>query len=195
MIRDARPWTHAALFGALWGCLELSLGTALQLGRVPMKGLLMGSLGLICLVTLRRLQPRVGVCLIAGAVAVFLKVFTLGGLYPGPVIGIAGESIIVELVFTLTFSRGVGAVIGGALALAVNPLQMVVMTWLVAGPEAVRAAIQGVRAASSRIGLAGLDGPTLLTILVSVSAFVGAAVGAGSWWLAGRVLRRLGRVS
>lgn len=193
MMRDARPWTHAALFGALWGCLELSLGTVLHLGRVPMKGLLMGSLGLICLVTLRRLQPRVGVCLIAGVVAVFLKVFTLGGFYPGPVIGMAGEAIIVELAFTVTLSRAVGAVLGGALALAVNPLQMVLMTWVVAGPVAVRAAVQGVQAAAGRFGLSGVDGTTILIVLMVTSGTVGAVVGGVSWLLAGRVLRRLGR--
>jgi hypothetical protein len=193
MAPDARPWTHAALYGALWGCLELSLGTALQLGRVPMKGLLMGSLGLICLVTLRRLQPRPGVCLIAGAVAIFLKVFAMGGLYPGPVIGIAGEAVIVEIAFTATLSRGLGAVVGGALALAINPLQMVLMTWFVAGPEAVRAAVAAVQAAAGRAGVPAVGGATILAVLAAGSAAVGGVVGAVSWLLAGRVARRLGR--
>jgi hypothetical protein len=193
MAPDARPWTHAALYGALWGCLELSLGTALQLGRVPLKGLLMGSLGLICLVTLRRLQPRPGVCLIAGAVAIFLKVFTMGGLYLGPVIGIAGEAVIVEIAFTATLSRGLGAVVGGALALAVNPLQMVVMTWLVTGPEAVRAAVAALQATAARAGLPTVGGATILAVLATASAAVGGGVGAMSWVLAGRVARRLGR--
>ena len=193
MVRDARPWTHAALFGCLWGCLELSLGTVLHLGRVPLKGLVMGSLGLVCLVTLRRLQPRPGVCLIAGMVAVFLKVFAMGGLYPGPVIGIAGESVIVELIFTATMSRAAGAIIGGALALALNPLQMVLMTWVVAGPEAFRAVVNGIQAAAARIGLAGVDGQSILIALMVVSGTIGGFVGGASWLLAGRVLRRLGR--
>jgi len=193
MVRDARPWTHAALFGALWGCLELSLGTVLHLGQLPMKGMLMGSLGLICLITLRRLQPRPGVCLIAGVVAVFLKVFTIGGLYPGPVIGISLEAIIVELAFTATLSRAPGAVLGGALALAVNPLQKVLMTWVVAGPEAVRAAVKGLRVLSGQTGLPEVDGVTILAALAVFSASVGGLVGGMAWVLAGRVLRRLGR--
>ena len=190
---DARPWTQAALFGALWGAMELSLGTALQLGRVPLKGLLMGSLGLLCLVTLRRLQPRPGVCLAAGAVAVFLKVFTMGGFFPGPIIGIAGEALVVELAFTLSLSRAAGAVLGGALALALNPMQMVLMTWVVAGPEAVRAAVQATGAAAARLGLPVIDGTTILVTLVAVSGALGATVGALSWVVAGRVCRRVGR--
>lgn len=193
MSRDARPWTYAALFGALWGGVELSLGTVLHLGRVPLKGLLMGSLGLICLVALRRLQPRPGVCLLAGGVAVFLKIFTMGGLYPGPVIGIAGEAFLVELAFLVTRGRAAGAVLGGAFALAVNPLQMAIMTWVVAGPEAVQAIVRSMRVAAGRIGLSGIDGSTILVTLATVSGCLGAVVGGFAWVLAGRVLRRLGR--
>ncbi len=192
-MRDARPWTHAALFGALWGCLEMSLGTFLQLGRVPLKGLAMGALGLLCLVTLRRLQPRPGVCLLAGAVAVFLKVFTMGGLYPGPVIGIAGEAVLVELACTVAGSRAWGAVLGGAVALAINPLQMVLMTWVVAGPEAVRSAVRAVQVGSARVGLPEPGGWAILSVLAATGGAIGAAAAAGAWSVAGRVLRRLGR--
>jgi hypothetical protein len=193
MPRDARPWTYAALFGTLWGSLELSLGTILHLGRIPFGGMVMGSLGLVCLITLRRLQPQAGVCLIAGAVAVFLKVFTIGGLYPGPVIGISLEALLVELAFLATLSRAPGAILGGAMALAVNPLQKVIMTWVVAGPEAVRAAVEGLRAVSVRVGLPEIGGWTMLAALVGFSATVGGVVGFLAWLLAGRVLRRLGR--
>jgi hypothetical protein len=188
--KDARPWTHAALFGALWGCMELSLGTLLQLGHVPLKGFLMGALGMICLVALRRLQPRAGVCLIAGVVALFLKVFTLGGLHPGPVVGITVQALLVELAFLLTRSSAAGAVLGGALVMAVNPVQMALMTWIVAGTETVRAA----EAAAGRLGLEGLDARTLLLVLVLAGGCLGAWVGAWSWALAGRALRRLGRL-
>ncbi len=193
MLKDARPWTYAALFGALWGCLELSLGTVLHLGDVPMKGALMGSLGIICLLCLRRLQPHVGICLTAGTVAVFLKVFTLGGFYPGPLIGIAGEALLVEFAFLLGGSSATSAVAGGALALAVNPLQKVMMTWIVAGPEAVRAGVQMIQTAAEHLGVRGVDGITILVALSSVHAVIGAVVGAMAWALAGRVLRRLGR--
>ena len=97
---DVRPWTYAALFGALWGALEATMGTALYLGRVPFNGTMMGIVGLLCLICLRRLQPRPGVCLLAGAVAVFLKVFTLGGFYTGTIIGITVEALSVEIAMT-----------------------------------------------------------------------------------------------
>jgi hypothetical protein len=171
----------------------MSLGTVLHLGGVPLKGLIMGSLGLFCLVTLRRLQPQAGVCLAAGIVAVFLIVFTMGGVYPGPVIGIFCEALIVELAFLATRSRAVGAMLAGACALAVNPLQMVLMTWVVAGPEAVKAALNAVQNMAQKVGMAGLSGTAILGAVVAISAGIGFGVGAAAWVLAGRVQRRLGR--
>ena len=153
----------------------------------------MGSMGIICLVALHRLQPRPGVCATAGMVAVFLKVFTLGGLYPGPVIGITAQAVLMELVFLMLRSGPAGAVLGGALALAINPFQKVLMTLVVAGPEAVRAAVQVVQAAAGRVGLHGIDGPGILVALAVFHGGFGALVGAVAWVLAGRVLRRLGR--
>ena len=111
-MRDLRPWTHAALYGALWGALEATVGTAIHLGRVPFRGEIMGLIGLVCLVCLRRLQPRVGVVLVAGLTAIFLKVFTLGGLYPGPLVGIATQTLAVEFGFLV--ARGPwAAALGG----------------------------------------------------------------------------------
>jgi hypothetical protein len=191
-VKDVRPWTYAALFGALWGALEATLGTAVYLGKLPMRGTLMGLAGLLCLLCLRRLQPRPGVCVLAGVVAVFLKVVTLGGLYPGPLIGIAVQALAVEIAMTASGGRAVGAALGGAVTLATNPLQKLAMTWVVAGDEAVRAALELFRASAVVVGLDGLSAELLVGIVVACAATVGAAGGLWAWWVAGRVACRLG---
>ena len=191
-IRDARPWTYAALFGTLWGALEVSLGSILYLSRIPFSGTLMSALGLLCLVTLRRLQPRPGVCLLAGVVAVFLKVFTLGGFYPGPLVGIASEATVMEIVFTLTGSRWIGAVMGGALTLGITPVQMLLSTWVIAGAEALSGLARAAEVVLIRLGLpAAAPFATLIGFVVFISSF-GAGAGWWSWKVAGRVRRRLG---
>jgi hypothetical protein len=184
-MRDLRPWTYAALFGALWGVLEATAGTALHLGRVPFRGELMGLIGLVCLVCLRRLQPRVGVVLAAGATAIFLKIFTLGGLYPGPLVGIAVQTVAVEIGFVLA-SGPVAAAIGGAIALGTNPVQRVVTAWIVSGTEAATAVIRAVGE------LGGIRAEWVLGGFVAAAAVIGALGGAWAWSLAGRVERRLG---
>ncbi len=189
---DVRPWTHAALFGALWGALEATLGTAVHLGRLPLRGTLMGLTGLLCLVCLRRLQPRPGVCLLAGLVAVFLKIFTLGGVYPGPIIGIAVQAIAVEAAMTSSGGRAIGAAIGGALTLATNPLQKLGTTWVIAGTDAVQAYLELLGQAAARIGFTDLRVGVVFGFIVVFHGVVGAAGGLWAWWVAGRVARRLG---
>lgn len=185
---DLRPWTHAALFGALWGALEATAGTALFLGRVPLRGEVMGLFGLVCLVCLRRLQPRAGVVLVAGLAAVFLKIFTLGGLYPGPLVGIVVQACAVELGFVV--ARGsCAAALGGIIALGTNPLQRVGTAWIIGGSEAATAVLDAVGE------LGGVPPVWVLVGFVGAAAAVGAVGGVVSWRLAGRVARRLGEQS
>ncbi len=191
-MKDVRPWTYAALFGTLWGALEATLGTAVYLGKVPLRGALMGVVGLLCLVCLRRLQPRPGVCLLAGAVAVFLKIFTLGGFYPGPIIGIAVQALMVEVAMTGLGGGAIGAAVGGFLTLATNPLQRIGMTWLVAGRGAVSASFQLLEESAAAIGLPGVRAVVLFWSLVVATGMIGAVGGLWSWWVAGRVAHRVG---
>jgi hypothetical protein len=194
-MRDARPWTHAALFGTLWATAEITLGTLLAAARVPMFGTLMASLGVLCMVTARRLQPAIGTTVVMGLVVTFLKVFFAGGLALGAVVGILAQAILLELAFTASRSRLAGAVVGGALALATAPLQLFLFFLLFAGGHGVAALDEALRGFAQMLGLAGPATLALVAYLVGFSMFLGAAVGALSWRLAGRVRSRVrGRV-
>ena len=184
-MKDIRPWTHAALYGALWGALEATVGTAIHLGPVPFRGEIMGLIGLVCLVCLRRLQPRVGVVLVAGLTAIFLKIFTLGGLYPGPLVGIATQTVAVEFAFLV--ARGPwAAALGGIIALGTNPIQRVITAWIVGGTEAATAVLRAVGE------LGGVEAKWVLAGFVGLAASIGAVGGVSAWRLAGRVARRRG---
>ena len=192
-MKDVRPWTYAALFGALWGAIEATLGTALYLSKLPLRGTIIGLAGLLCLVCLRRLQPRPGVCLLAGVVAVFLKIFTLGGLYPGPIIGISVQALALEVAFTGSGGRAIGAAIGGFIALATNPLQMVLKMWVVMGTDAVRSYLRLLHEAAAAIGLGSFKPEAVFAAIVVAKGLIGFAGGFWAWWVAGRVMRRLGK--
>lgn len=189
---DPRPWTYAALYGTLWGAVELTAGTALKMSRVPLAGTVLAVVGLACMVTLRRLQPRPGVCLLAGVVAAFLKVFSLGGLMIGPMLGIVGEAALVELAFTVIGTRLPGAALAGALALMEAPLQKLATTWLALGSEAILAVVRAAQGLVERLGLEPPSPLALLGLVLGVFAALGAAAGTWAWRLAGRVERRLG---
>lgn len=190
---DARPWTAAALVGALWGAMELSVGTALQLSRLPLRGIVMSIIGLVCLVTLRRLRGGPGVCLLAGAIAAFLKVFSLGGLYPGPLIGILLEAVVIEVIFSAFGPRRVSAVVGGAIVLGLTPIQMTLMVWVVAGRDTVEATAQAAREGLLWLGLGAFSAGTVLGGVVVTTAAVGAVAGWWAWSVSSGVKERLGQ--
>ncbi|MEN8165264.1 MAG: hypothetical protein ABFS37_14130 [Acidobacteriota bacterium] len=190
---DARPWTAAALIGALWGALELSVGTALHLSRLPVRGMVMAALGLVCLVTLRRLRGRPGACLLAGAIAAFLKVFTLGGLYPGPLIGILLEALVVEVVFDIFGSRRVSAVVGGAVVLGLTPVQMTLTVWVVAGRDTVEATARAALEVLAWLGFPVFPPVAVLGGVVAVAAGIGALAGWWAWSVSSGVNERLGQ--
>jgi hypothetical protein len=154
----------------------------------------MGIAGLLCLICLRRLQPRAGVCLLAGVVAIFLKIFTLGGLYPGPIIGIAVQALAVEFAMTGLGGNPLGAAVGGFLALATNPLQKIAMTWVVAGDEAVESLLRLLVDSAVAVGIKGLSPQIVVGGVVVGTGVLGALGGLWSWWVAGRVVRRTGRI-
>jgi hypothetical protein len=128
-------------------------------------------------------------------VAAFLKIFTLGGLYPGPLVGIMVEAVAVELAMTLTGGRAFGAVLGGAVTLGTNPVQKLAMTWLVAGTEAMRSVVDIGEKTVASVGLQGLGPVAIVTALVTTQAVVGALGGLWAWRVAGRVARRVGERS
>jgi len=190
-VRDARAWTHAALFGSLWGAAEASLGTVLKAAHIPLAGLVMASIGVLCLLTVRRLQPAVGISLATGVVAAFLKVFSLGGLVLGPAAGVVAEAALVELAMSATGSSAIGALLGGALALAEAPLQMAFTAVVITGPEAAAALGKAARALASGLSLPAASPLAVLVAVTATSALAGAAVGGFSWRVAGRVARRV----
>jgi hypothetical protein len=194
-VTDARPWTHAALFGSLWASVEITLGTLLAAGRVPMFGTLMASFGVLCMVTARRLQPAAGATLVMGLVVTFLKVFFAGGLALGAVVGILSQALLVELAFTATRSALPGAVAGAALALATAPLQRFLYAFLIAGSDSVAALDEALRGLARTFGIAGSATLALMAYVVGFNLLVGALLGGFSWRLAGRVRARVrGRV-
>jgi hypothetical protein len=186
----ARPWTHAALFGAVWGAAEATLGSLLKATRLPLTGLVMAAVALVCLLTLRRLIPRTGVILTAAAVAATLKIFTLGGLFLGPILAILLEGAVLELAFLAGRGR-TAAVAGGAVIFALAPLQLTLMVRVVAGRQALGAFEAAARATLAAAGLGDLAPWHLLAAVAGIAGLAGGWTAATAWRIAGRVEARV----
>lgn len=127
---STRELATLAVFGALWGLVEVSLGSVLKTLNIPMSGMVLAAIGITVALTGRAFVPRRGSTLFIGVIAMLLKLFSLGGVIIGPMVGIITEALVAEITLSLAGKprRGV-FMLAGALGLA-----WVVMQPFVTGP-------------------------------------------------------------
>jgi hypothetical protein len=85
-----------AVFGALWGVVEISLGSVLHALKLPLSGAVLAALGLAVALTGRIFVPRRGATLFIGVIAMALKLFSIGSVVIGPMVGILSEALVAE---------------------------------------------------------------------------------------------------
>jgi hypothetical protein len=96
-----RELVTLAVFGAIWGVIEISLGSVLHAVQIPLTGLVLSTLGLLVALIGRLFVPRRGSILFIGVIATVLKLFSIGNIIIGPMIGILTEALVAELILDL----------------------------------------------------------------------------------------------
>src|SRR5512137_769876 len=96
-----RQLVTLAVFGALWGGVEISLGSVLKALNVPLSGAVLAAIGLMIALIARQFVPRRGTTLFVGVIAMLLKLFSIGSILVGPMIGILMEAVLAEIVLSL----------------------------------------------------------------------------------------------
>jgi len=114
---NVRDLVYIGVFGALWGAVEISLGSVLHTLNVPFSGVVLTGIGIAIALIGRLFVPRTGSVLFIGLVTAFLKMFSLGGIVINPMIGIVAESLLAEVALTaLGRPRRLSFIVAGALA-------------------------------------------------------------------------------
>lgn len=112
---STRELVTMGVFGALWGGVEISLGSLFHTLNVPMTGMFLSAIGLLVVMVARYFVPRVGSSLFLGVIAALLKMLSLGGIVIWPMIAIMFEALVAEGVLTVskTNSRWTFMITGG----------------------------------------------------------------------------------
>ncbi|HEY83526.1 MAG TPA: ECF transporter S component, partial [Chloroflexi bacterium] len=114
---NTRELVTLAVFGALWGVVEVSLGSLLHVLNVPLTGLFMTAVGIAIALVGRLYVPKPGATVFIGLIAALLKMFSLGGIVINPMIGIIAASLLAEIVLTaFRRPRRLAFVLAGGLA-------------------------------------------------------------------------------
>lgn len=93
-----RELVTMAVFGALWGLVEITLGSVLNAIDLPLTGMALAILGVMVASIGRLFVPRRGSTIFIGIIAMVLKLFSIGSAVIGPMVGILAEALIAELI-------------------------------------------------------------------------------------------------
>lgn len=193
-----RDWVTVGLFGALWGVVELTLGSVLHaiyppLANTFLTGAVLTGIGVAIALTGCRFVPKRGSVLLIGAVTAVLKLLSIGGSKVGPVVAILVESALMEITLWIARRpRPWAFAVGGALAVGWNLPHKFIMMRLLYGTGADAVYTKMVQDGSQMLGIdASLALPILATLLL-VRLAAGAMSGWCAWRLGSAVTRRLG---
>lgn len=189
-----RDLVTLAVFGALWGLVETSLGTLLKSLHLPMSGLVLSGVALFIALTARVIVPRRGSTLFIAAIALLLKLFSVGSVVVGPLVGILSEALVVELV--LSFGgrpRRPLFLLAGALGVLWVLVQPFITNPLFFGRTVLDAWASLLK---QGVGVLGVDMSAvvvIVTALVALHVAVGLLAGWLGWGVGNALAARLGR--
>lgn len=186
------------MFGALWGAVELTLGSLLHAIYPPLAdtfltGVVMGGIGVAVALMGRRFVPKRGSVILIGVVTATLRLLSVSGVVVGPVAAILMESVLMESVLWIAHvPRWPAFALGGALAVGWNLPHKFIMMRLIYGKDFLTIYNKMVQDGSQALGLNASLALLILAILLLVRLVVGAISGWGAWQLGDAVARRLG---
>lgn len=193
---STRELAILAVFGALWGMVEISLGSVLKTLNIPLSGVVLAAIGLAVALTGRTFVPHRGSTLFVGAIAMLLKLFSLGGAVLGPMIGILTEALVAEIVLSLERRPSRRAfVLAGTLGVAWVLVQPFVTGPLLFGRTVVVVWLDLLDRGSRLLGLQPTAAIWIALVLLLIHLAVGSLAGWLSWDIAKMLQTRLGRTT
>lgn len=193
---STRELAILAVFGALWGLVEISLGAALKTLNIPLSGTLLAAIGLAVALTARVFVPRRGSTLFVGAIAMLLKLFSLGGAVLGPMVGILTEALLAEVVLTLEGQpRRRAFILAGILGVIWVLVQPFITGPLLFGRTVFVVWLDFLDRSSRMLGLQPAAAFWIVLVLLIIHVAVGGLVGWISWDIAKMLQIRLGRMT
>ena len=121
--RFPQAWREAAVFGALWGAGETTLGAFLHATRIPLTGIIMASFGVIILTSGQMLIGRKWFPLMTALVCAGLRSLSPGGIIFGPMFAIILQGLIVSVAFIIIRKPLPVGIVSGFLVVVTSLLQ------------------------------------------------------------------------
>jgi len=191
---STRELATIAVFGTLWGIVEISLGSVLKSLNVPFSGVVLSSIGLTIALIGRVFVPQKGSTLFIGVIAMLLKLFSLGGIIIGPMLGIFSEALVAEIVLSiLGRPRRATLMLAGALGVSWVLVQPFVTGPLLFGRTLFVVWLDLLDTGSRLLGLNASATLWIVVAMLAVYLAIGCLAGWLSWDIARQLQDRLGK--
>jgi hypothetical protein len=191
---STRELATIAVFGTLWGISEISLGSVLKSLNIPFSGATLSAIGLIIALVGRAFVPKKGSTLFVGVIAMLLKLFSLGGVIIGPMVGIFSEALVAEIVLSLMGKpHRASFLLAGALGVAWTLLQPFMTGPLLFGRTLFFVWLDLLDTGTRLLGLEANAAFAIVVALLAIYLGIGCVVGWLSWNLARQLKMRMGK--
>lgn len=195
---STRELVYIAVFGAVWGALEMSLGSLLHVLNVPQAGTIMAAVGIVVLLTGHTFVPRregghgVPPVLMMGLTTAFIKMFSLGGIVINPMLAIIMEALLVHLGLRLGRGGRKAFLLAGVMGSSWNFVHPFITQGLLAGWGAARVYRWLVFGGAKLFGLPAGYGWLIFVLLLGLKVAAGLAAGYTGWEVSRAVHQRRG---
>ena len=189
-----RELATIAVFGTLWGISEITMGSVLHTLNIPFTGAFLAAIGLMIALVGRVFVPRKGSTLFIGLIAMLLKLFNLGGIVIGPMLGIFSEAILAEIVLTLFGKpRRSSLIVAGASGVIFTLIQPFITGPLLFGRTLFVVWLDLIDLGSRFLGLNESAIFLIVGGLLLIYLVIGSVAGWLAWLIASQLKVRLGR--
>lgn len=182
-----------AVFGALWGSVEMSVGAWMHAASVPFTGLFLAGIG-VCIALIGYVfVPRAGAVFMISLVAALLKAFSVGGVVLNPMIAIVVEGVLAEAGLALGGRRRelLPFLLAGALAVNWSLVQPFFTQGVLAGQGVLEIYTRTLEEVARLLHLSSGMVVALITFIVLLHTAVGLCSGGVAIVVGRQLTRRL----
>ena len=191
---STRELATLAVFGALWGMVEISLGSVLKTLNIPFSGVVLSAIGLTIALVGRVFVPKKGSTLFIGVIATLLKLFSIGGVIIGPMVGILTEALVAEIVLSIAGKpRLASHMAAGGFGVAWVLVQPFVTGPLLFGRTMFVVWLDLIDQGGRYLGLNAAAAIWILLVFFVIYFLIGMLVGWLAWGIARQLQIRLGK--
>ena len=185
-MRNSTRWlVYVGLGGALWGAVEISLGAYLHSLHIPLRGLILSTIGITIALVTRCLVQQRGTIIATAAIAAILKMFSVGGVILSPMAAILIQGLLAELVtFRILQPSRIRLVLAGATATAWTFFHPFVGQGVIAGQGVY---VMYLRVIEKGVRLLHLP-PEAVIVVIILMLLIRAGAGAVGGYVAGQIV-------